>query len=408
MLTLTRRKFFKLIAFLGALLNLPFLAKFSTGNTATDIVTDIQNPAAGSREQDKQNKPTVVRSWSTKLSSAQSLSGNYFNLIDQDVVNRCMDRAVCGLTGRDDVAQAWADIIGNYEIGQKIVLRTNFNPADKSEKVFFDDIIVAPQIINNVILSLHSSLNVPFKDIIIYELTRPIPYNLIRKYIQYPVTYVEKPSSSFIDKVKNKLKMGLAAPDFDYPIEMREEISDNSGNRLTCYLPKVVTQADHLINLSVFKYHQFGLLSGLLKNHYGTVRFSNLSHYPLMMHDDKVFKCTVDLNRHPLIQKLTRLNIVDSIFGAYDYKPGTQVKKEWKTFGNLQFPLSIFMGLDAVAVESVLHSYLLNERESHGLATNHPNYLEDAQSYNLGVFENTRDLDFKKIRYLQYDESAAS
>jgi Domain of unknown function (DUF362) len=184
---------------------------------------------------------------------------------------------------------------------------------------------------------------------------------------------------------------------------MREKIVDNNGNELTCYLPKVVSQANHLLNMSVFKYHQFGLLSGLLKNHYGTVRFSNLSHYPVMMHDSKVFKCTVDLNRHPLIQKITRLNIVDSIFGAYDYQPGMEVKKEWKTFGNPKFPLSIFIGQDPVAVESVLYSYLFNERESHGLSTHDPNYLKEANSYNLGVYEINKDLDFKKIRYLQFD-----
>lgn len=401
MVNFTRRKFIILFALLSSFLKLPFSADISMA----DKNISKKNIDEDLKDQDSSKKPTVVRVWDKKLINTQSAEGNYFKIIDDAKLDHCMGLAVCSLTGRNSISDAWATIFSNYRIGQKLVLRTNFNPADKNEEVFFDDIIVCPQIINSVINSLHRYVKVPYNDIIIYELTRPIPEYLIRKYIQYPVTYVEKPSSSLVDKVKNKLRMGLAAPDFDYPIEMRENIVDANGNKLTCYLPKVVTQADHLINLSVFKYHQFGLLSGLLKNHYSTVRFSNLSHYPNMMHDNKVFKCTVDLNRHPLIQKITRLNIVDSIFGAYDYQPGMKVKKEWNTFGSSKFPQSIFMGLDSVAIESVLYSYLINERDSHGLPTKTPNYLQEAEDYNLGVFEISRNNDFEKIRYLQTDAS---
>lgn len=403
MINLTRRKFLILIALLWSFVKLPFSNNISMAGkeiSKKNIDEDL-------RLQDSLEQPMVVRVWDKNLINTQSAEGNYFKIIDSDKVDRCMKLAVCTLTGKDNIADAWSSILSTYRSGQKVVLRTNFNPADKSEKVFFDDIIVCPQIINSVIDSLHRYVKVPYSDIIIYELTRPIPDTLIRKYINFPVTYVEKPSSSFVDKVKNKLRIGPAAPDFDYPIEMREDIVDERGKKLTCYLPKVVTQADHLINLSVFKYHQFGLMSGLLKNHYGTVRFSNLSHYPNTMHDDKVFKCTVDLNRHPLIQKMTRLHIVDAIFGAYEYQPKTKVKREWKTFSDPKFPVSIFMGQDPVATESVLYSYLLSEREVRGLPTKHPDYLEDAQNYHLGVCELTSDLNFRKIRYHQVDGSVA-
>ncbi|BHH86297.1 DUF362 domain-containing protein [Desulforhopalus sp. 52FAK] len=404
MIQFTRRQLIILFAVFWSLLKLPFSANISSADKT--VVT--KNTNKGLQKLGSAEKPTVVRVWDKKLINGQSTEGNYFKIIDNEKVEHCMERAVCLLTGSDNIYEAWNNLLSSYRIGQKIVLRTNFNPADKSEETFFNDIIVSPQIINSVINSLHSYVKVPYNDIIIYELTRPIPENLIRKYIEFPVIYVEKPSSSFVDKVKNKLRIGLAAPDFNYPIEMRENVVDDNGNQLTCYLPKVLTQADHLINLSVFKYHQFGLLSGLLKNHYGTVRFSNLSHYPVMMHDNKVFKCTVDLNRHPLIQKITRLHIVDSIFGAYDYQPGMKVKKEWKTFDSSKFPQSIYMGQDPVATESVLYSYLLNERDRHDLPTKDPDYLQDAEDYNLGVFEIRRDFDFEKIRYFQIDNSVTS
>ena len=153
-------------------------------------------------------------------------------------------------------------LFATYRSDDKVALRPNFNPADKPEKIFFNDIIVSPQILNAVIERLNIHLNVPFKNIYLYELTRPIPQDLIRKYINYPVNYVEIPGASFVEKAKNKLRIGLSAPDFDHPIDMREKIVDADGAPITCYLPKVVTQCEHLINLSVLKFHQFSCFPG--------------------------------------------------------------------------------------------------------------------------------------------------
>lgn len=347
--------------------------------------------------------PKVVRVHSNKLSNWDAKRLNYIESVDQNTVNGVMNEAICRLTDQGTPDTAWKQVFISYKPGDKVAIHPNFNPADKPANIFFNDIIPSPQIINYIVASLNSHLNVSFNDIYVYELTRPIPQELIRKYIAYPVQYVEIPGSSFVEKVKNKLRIGLAAPDFNEPIEMREEITDAKGNKIDCYLPKVVTQCQHLINLSVFKYHQFHLLSGLLKNHYGTVRFSNLSHYPSILHENKLYKSVVDLNRNPFLHSITRLHVVDAIFGAYDYQPLTPVKKPWKTLGTDGFPKSIFVGQDPVAIESVLHDHLVTERKVNNLPISEPDYLKDAAKHNVGIFESNPNMEYFRIDYRQLE-----
>jgi hypothetical protein len=369
----------------------------------SSIVNSQKNKHNYKKSSQLQNKTIVVRVGSKNLSNWNYTDLNYFKAIDQDEINRVMDKGICELTMSPNPDQAWNIIMKEYKVKDNIALRPNFNPADKNEDTFFNDIIIAPQIINYVIDSLHKYVGAPFHDIYIYELTRPIPEDLIKKYIKYDINYVEKPDNSLVERIKNKLKIGLAAPDFDYPIEMRENVVDEDGIDLKCFLPKIVTHSQHLINLSVFKYHQYGLLSGVLKNHYGTVRFNNLSHYPTYLHKNKVFKSTVDINRHWYLKSISRLHIIDNIFGAYNYIPLTPVKKKWQTFGKDGVPNSIFMGFDPVALESVLYDYLKKERDAHNLSTNDPIWIEDAANHNLGIFESSDELKYSKFDYIQMD-----
>ena len=119
-----------------------------------------------------------------------------------------------------------------------------------------------------------------------------------------------------------------------------------------------------VILLPVVKFHQTGVTSGPLKNHFGTVRFNNLAIYPIYLHGNVMHKSIIDLNRSPHIKGKTRLIIADFLFGSYDYKTleySTQVKKKWVTLPVEQTPNSLLISRDPIAVESIMHYFIMKE-----------------------------------------------
>ena len=113
----------------------------------------------------------------------------------------------------------------------------------------------------------------------------------------------------------------------------------------------------------------------------------------------------MDINRHEQIKRKTRLNLIDAIFGAYDYHPLSAVKMPWQTFGEERYPKSIFVGTDPIAVESVAYAYVQRERRAAGLEVFEPRYLADAERQGIGVFEASDDVTFSKIDYRQFEVS---
>lgn len=205
-------------------------------------------------------------------------------------------------------------------------------------------------------------------------------------------------SKSIIDKIKLRVHYGLSSPDTNAGIKMREEIVDEGGNAVKCYVPKVVTQAQHIINIPLMTNHIFVSNSGALKNHYGTVRFSNYISYPGILHGNVLSKSIVDINKNSHIAEKTRIIIADGIFGVFDRGEG-KGKKKWHTFSN-DFPKSIFISNDPVAVDSVMASFVLRERRKQQKELLSTEYLNDAMDNGLGMYDINMDNDkFKKIQY---------
>ncbi|AMM40191.1 hypothetical protein HS1_000385 [Candidatus Desulfofervidus auxilii] len=392
----TRRLFLKILTLAGAILYFPFNKKnkiFAFPELDKSIYSEIDE------------KSYVICVHNPNATSWDYKTGYYIEYINQEEINKMLDKALLALTGEKEVYLAWKNVMSKYKPGDKIALKPNFNCADKPYARVCQEIMTAPQVINTVIKGLTQYIGVPEKDIYIYDLCRPIPYNIIRKYIPYNVNFIEKPSHSILDRIKIKLKIGLAAPDMSGPIEMREKITDSEGNFITCYIPKLLTECQHLINLPIVKYHQFLVVTGPLKNHFGTVRFSNLSLYPVYLHGKVLHKSIVDLNRNPHIKNKTRLVVADFLFGSYDYKTAehkTEVKRKWKTFPMGETPNCLLVSKDPVALESVMYFYLIKERKFHGLPIGSDHYLYDAMKFGLGIHERVEsEEEFKSIKLIK-------
>lgn len=320
----------------------------------------------------------------------------YLDYIHQDVVDDMVDEGVCELTGVDSPEAAWRNIMSGYIEGDKIAIKPNFNNINHG----YQECVTSPQVINSVVKGLVDHLNVPEDKIYVYDLCKKIPTELVRHRINYKVNYIERLDiNKFKDKVKLWLGLDLSCANKSEAIKTRNRIVNPNGNELTCYMPKVLTEANHLINISLLTNHIYMLASGPLKNHFGTVRFSNGAQYPGCLHGDKIEEHIVDINLNPHIKDKTRLHICDALFGVYARGKKSGVHK-WKTFCcENGTPNSLFFSVDPLLMEQKMAGVVIQERKYQGYKILPHNYLSDYKSQMSKLSANNyyRNLKTEKI-----------
>jgi hypothetical protein len=317
--------------------------------------------------------PRVVRAFDRNATSWDWQSNYYFDFVDQRAVNRMLLRGVQELTGTRSEKKAWRRVMTGYGRGNKIAIKINCNNyADQS-----NEIDATAPVLNAVLLGLINGLGVPEQNIYVYDTSRPIPTFRVRSRVPWNVNFVQAGDS-------------LAQSDNSAPIEFR--------HASTQHAPLVLTQADHLIDLCLFKDHLFVLATMGMKNHFGTTRPG-----PVFLHNNINYNIS-DLNATPQIRDKTRLIVGDALFGVWTGGP-YGVPQQWDTFPNGPAPNSIFLGIDPVATESVMIDYLIAEQEYHGVTLLSHQYLHDAMDYHgLGVHEH-RDAqgNYQNIDYVELD-----
>jgi hypothetical protein len=317
----------------------------------------------------KPNPPDIpdklVRIYNSRATNWDYSAERYLDFVDQHIVDAMIDHGVCDLASAGDPKDAWAEIMSTYEPGDRIAIKPNFNNVHHGYK----ELITSPQVIGAVIRGLVLHLGVPEKDIYVYDLCKVIPHDLVRARIPHRVNYVGRQAiRSLKDKIRLRLRRGLEATDKSAPIKMTERIVDRNGKEITCYMPRVVTQSHHLINIALLTNHIYLLASGPLKNHFGTVRFSNLESYPVCLHGPVLKSAILDINRNPHIRDKTRLIIVDALFGVYGRGEFSGIRR-WKTFPcENGTPNSVFLSRDPFAAEATVSEYVRKEREYQGLS----------------------------------------
>lgn len=288
----------------------------------------------------------------------------YLDYINQEVVDKMVDEGVLKLTRMDDPKNAWKNIMAGYVIGDKISIKPNFNNINHGYRKCF----TSPQVIKSLVRSLVDYLNVPEQDIYVYDLCKKIPKELIRDRIKYNVNYVERLDfTNLWDKVRVRLGLGLSCADKNEPIKMRNDILNKEGEKIICYIPKVLTQAEHLINVCFLTNHPFVTASGPLKNHFGTVRFSTFAQYPDCLHGDKIKEHIEDINLNEHIKNKTRLFVCDGLFGVFARGDKEGIHK-WKTFPCKNgTPNTLLFSLDPIAMEQKIAEIIIKERKFHNL-----------------------------------------
>jgi hypothetical protein len=157
------------------------------------------------------------------------------------------------------------------------------------------------------------------------------------------------------------------------PIEQSDSlVFFSSDSVVEDWLPKCYLEADYMINIPVFKKHHRAGISLSTKNHLGSfVKFhGNAQHYhysyPSTEGDGNVdngeygvYRNGVDFMAHEHIGGKTILYVVDGIWGSTNWSH-PPIKWRMAPFNN-DWPSSIFISQDPVAIESVGFDFLYNE-----------------------------------------------
>lgn len=140
-------------------------------------------------------------------------------------------------------------------------------------------------------------------------------------------------------------------------------------------LSKILTSADHIINVPVLKNHNIAGVTLSMKNHYGSVDKPGSLHGKII----NLLNCDpyiAELNNLPDIRNKTRLIVVDALLGIYKGGP----------HGAPQFAYnSIILGNDPVAVDYQGWKILEAEAQKHGRSIRYPKHIETAAKIGLGT-----------------------
>jgi hypothetical protein len=296
----------------------------------------------------------------------------YWEHVEQNVVDKMVERGVVELTGAATSADAWMQLIPGYQPGRKIAIKVNFNNcwSCTSTSAVIDALI---QPVNAVVSGLEQ-IGVDRADVCVFDAVRALPDRFVNPGL---------PGISYFDNACHAYAGFSDQPDayinFNPPPGMSmpaEKITD------------VLRQADYMINMPIMKGgHPLAAVTLGFKNHFGTIhKCSTLHDYVDVVHKPPAYNPDynpmVDFFSSPHIGGKTVLTIGDGLFAAKDFNDPPQT---WMTFGD-EVPNSLFFSIDPVAVDCVMHDLIAAELgDSLTPAANR--YLVLAGKAGLGVYE---------------------
>ncbi len=317
---------------------------------------------------------------------------------DQTVVSQMMSRAIRSLADEGVDADAWDAIFRyfnqqhgkgdvGYTAGEKIAIKINFtlthssNPTtmDKNPpwgEVYLNWIDNSPQLSIALLKQLTDVIGVDPCDITIGDPGRIMPN------YWYDMVEANCPNVAYLARVGGK---GRTQSQWSSVVMNWSDpcVAHFSGVTETDHIPVSFAQADYVINFAILKTHSQSGVTLCGKNHYGSLirnpqawELPNTSEW-YNMHLSRIldgespgmgkYRAIVDLGGHPELGGKTVLYMIDGLF-AGEWWNAVPVKWEMEPFGG-DWPSSIFVSQDAVAIDSVGFDFLLAEWPKNGDGT---------------------------------------
>jgi hypothetical protein len=304
----------------------------------------------------------------------------------QPTVTKMFSDGLQMVTNTTSDSAAWDAIFHNYNsthgkgdvgytAGQKIVIKANFNARNMNN----GDINTSPQILYAIINSLVNTVKVAESDIIYGDPaknTGDAYYNKIHAAFPSVKCYGDGPSKNFWDgTITNPGRTTEVA-------SSTEKITSSEASTAhSTFIPQTYVDASYLIMVPVFKKHHRGGISIGEKLHFGSVTVDAAErksaenwHFSLPAPLGKgnvtngkygSYRCFVDFMGYKNFGGKTILYVVDGIWGSINWGHPA-IKWRMAPFNN-DYPNSLFLSQDPVAIESVCFDFLFKEFDE-----NHP------------------------------------
>ena len=291
------------------------------------------------------------------------------NNVDEDVIYDMLADAIILYAGaeEDDLAGAWDSIFHSfnrthgrgdvgYTDGERIAFKINLTnqsaPAIQRPRRMDN----TPQLLNAILDQLINVVGVAE-----FDITMGDPYREFRQ--EYKDLVITRfPGVYYVD--------GAGGDYVDQTVPSEEAVLKFSDKKYESTLPQHYLDATYLINMPCLKTHDLGGITLIAKNHQGSFlekgddpkdQYADDMHYSLpgQRQGTKQYRHTVDYMGHEQTGGKGLIYIIDAIWAGEGWEG--YIKKFKSAPFNNDYPSSIFVGQDPVALESVGFDVLFHE-----------------------------------------------
>lgn len=334
------------------------------------------------------------------LETMKNTSGDYWYMdknCPQAINDSMLVSSIRRLGGRYNIKEAWSNIFryfntknnrtgADYVAGEKIAIKINLTNSCCNSGVPNAQMDATPQLVLSMLRQLVNIGGVRQQDIWLGD-----PYRIFRNEY-YTKCAAEFPNVNYVDGTGNV--SGRTGRKVTVP--SATQVLVFSDKQETSSLPKHYLDATYLINMACLKTHDCAGITLCAKNHQGSIlsyksengytpskQSAYYMHYALPYPPDavqktNVYRHLVDYMGHKDLGGKTLLYLVDGIWAGRNYN-GVVEKWAMAPFNN-DYPSSIFVSQDAVAIESVGFDFLLAEYKDKESNIKYP-YMVGADDY---------------------------
>ncbi|MBN1599413.1 MAG: DUF362 domain-containing protein [Bacteroidales bacterium] len=320
----------------------------------------------------------VVWVWDQEATDETCVNGPgdyWFDNTSGETVEEMMSDGIMAYAGEETLADSWDAIFRyfnnthdngdvGYTSGEKIYIKINLTTTGGSVDSNydrwqnFDQMDATPEVVLAILKQLVDIVGVAQSDIYIGDPFRKFPN------MYWDMCYPVYPSVNYCDGYGNYGR--------HQTVPTTEHVMKFSDGNLDWRIPQEYVDAAYLINIPCLKTHNEGGITIAAKNHQGSVLQDGASstgqyaidmHYPLPANSSGLgnYRHLVDYMGHEDVGGKTLLVIVDGIWGGHNWN-GNVFKWQMTPF-NDDYPNSLFITQDLVAIESVCFDFLLTEYE---------------------------------------------
>jgi hypothetical protein len=320
------------------------------------------------------NPGRVVWTHDPDATSWDGATGHWWDDVDasstatgtnQAAVDKMMSDSVKWLTGQANDAAAWSAVFRNfnkthgkgdvgYAAGETISVKLNLNNALTQDDAD-NQIDASPHMVLALIKQLVDQAQIPAASITIYDASQVSEYNPARHIPDHMFTKCNAlyPGVRWIDGAGDpgRTKSDWAVDAVKYSDAL---VRDALGGQ---NLSTAATGATYLINFAVLKGHEGQGVTLTFKNHYGSI--GHVNHKGTLGAEAPQYNVFVDLMGHKDLGGKTVLYLVDGLYGS-KLASGGPLKWGMSPF-NGDWPSSLFMSQDPVAIDSVAWDFIHTE-----------------------------------------------